>query len=455
MRPAALAALAAAALICAPARATENDPTVPTYHADAARSGHYIVPGLTWANAGEMRLDAAFDGHVPGQVYAQPLYWRPVGAARGLVIVATEENAVVALDAITGGTVWQRSLGPPVAPVGLPCGNIDPLGITGTPVIDERSSALYFDAMIDRGGRPRHLVFGLSLADGTVLPGWPVDMADALRAAGVSFDPVVQNQRGALAIVDDRLYVPYGGHYGYCGDYHGWVVGLRLDRPGPFGAWRPRGDKGGIWAPGGIAFDGRYLFAATNLTPSTDEWSGGEAVIRLPPDLEWKPTPQGFFAPADWHSIDELGRNNPLPLDLPDGGPGTSLLIALGRANAYVVDRTELGGVSHALAQQRVGATTTSPAAYRLGHDMLVAFRAIHPRCLGKKMTDGLIVLRISSGPPVTMRAEWCAKQDGEGAPIVTTSDDTADPIVWVIGAEGDNELHGFRGDTGQEVFKS
>ena len=39
--------------------------------------------------------------------------------------------------------------------------------------------------------------------------------------------------------------------------------------------------------------------------------------------------------------------------------------------------------------------------------------------------------------------------------PIVTTSDGTADPIVWIVGAEGDRRLHGFRGDTGQEVFTS
>ena len=148
---------------------------MPTYHADAARSGHYVVPGLTWAHAGEMRQDGAFDGRVPGHVYAQPLYWHPAGAAGGLVIVATEDNAVVALDAASGGAVWQRSLGP--AWTGS-CGNIDPLGITGTPVIDERSGALYLDAMVDRGGGPRHLVFGLSLADGALLPGWPVDVAE-------------------------------------------------------------------------------------------------------------------------------------------------------------------------------------------------------------------------------------------------------------------------------------
>jgi hypothetical protein len=193
---------------------------VPTYHADAARSGHYVAPGLTWAHAGEMRQDAAFDGRVPGNIYAQPLYWHPPGAATGLIIVATENNVVAALDAGSGRTVWGQTLGPAVARSALGCGNIDPLGITGTPVIDERSGALYLDAMVDRGG-PRHLMFGLSLADGAVLPGWPVDMAESLAAIGMSFDPVAQNQRGALTMVGDRLYVPYHGHFGACGEYHG------------------------------------------------------------------------------------------------------------------------------------------------------------------------------------------------------------------------------------------
>ena len=112
MRLPTFAALAAATLMSAlVARAAENDATVPTYHADAARSGHYVFPGLTWANAADMRLDAAFDGRVQGNIYAQPLYWRPPGAAGGLVIVATEDNVVAALDAVTGRTVWQRSLG--------------------------------------------------------------------------------------------------------------------------------------------------------------------------------------------------------------------------------------------------------------------------------------------------------------------------------------------------------
>src|SRR5271170_6419023 len=138
MRLPPFAAVAAVILTCASAARGTDSVTVPTYHADAARSGHYVVPGLTWARAGDVRRDAAFDGRVPGNVYAQPLYWHPAGAARGLVIVATEDNAVVALDPVTGSTVWQSRLGPAVPLSKLECGNIDPLGITGTPVIDQR-----------------------------------------------------------------------------------------------------------------------------------------------------------------------------------------------------------------------------------------------------------------------------------------------------------------------------
>ncbi len=36
---------------------------------------------------------------------------------------------------------------------------------------------------------------------------------------------------------------------------------------------------------------------------------------------------------------------------------------------------------------------------------------------------------------------------------MVTTTDGHANAIVWSVGAEGDERLHGFDGDTGQVVF--
>lgn len=451
-----------ACCLCRPAPAAETPAGVPTYHGDAARSGRYAVPGLTWARAATARLLPAFDGRVRGHVYAQPLYWRPPGAAHGRLIVVTEDDVVHALDATSGREEWRRAVGQPVAGASLPCGDIDPLGMTGTPVIDAASGVLYVDAMLAGEGGPRHLVFALSLSDGSVRPGWPVDVAAALRVRGMAFDARVQNQRGALTLIGDRLYVPFGGHFGDCGQYHGWVVGLRTDRRDVFGAWRTGARMGGIWAVGGLAFDGQALFAATGNTEGARQWGGGEAIIRLPPDLQWRPGPATFFAPADWKRLDgadeDLGGSNPLPIDLPGAQPPAAVLLALGKdGKAYLINRNDPGGIGHALAVRQVadGRIITAPAAYRAGGEALVAFQARSPDCPNHMRDAGLAALRIAAPTQDGMRIAWCAPLDGRGAPVVTTTDGTAQPIVWIVGAEGDGRLHGFRGDSGAALFAS
>src|SRR5579875_1857550 len=208
------AALAAGLLLLAPAAAgpaAAAGATVATYHGDIARSGRFVVPGLSWARAPLLHLDPAFAPRFSGHLYAQPLFWRPPGAGAGMLVVATESDTVAAIDAASGRILWQRVLGVPVPLAALPCGNIDPLGITGTPVIDGARAAVYVDAVDGSGGRVRHLVWGLALGDGATLPGWPVDVAAALAARGERFIARDQHQRGALALFDGRVYVPYGG----------------------------------------------------------------------------------------------------------------------------------------------------------------------------------------------------------------------------------------------------
>lgn len=140
-------------LVAMPASgATPTDTTVAFYHGAPDRAGNYIVPGLDWRSAGAVRGDQSFDGHVEGHIYAQPLYWRPPGAERGLIIAATESDFVYALDAATGRVMWRTALGRAVPGAALPCGNIDPLGVTGTPVIDAARGTVYLDAMIDDRG---------------------------------------------------------------------------------------------------------------------------------------------------------------------------------------------------------------------------------------------------------------------------------------------------------------
>lgn len=452
-----LAGLVALALW--PLSAVAQDRSVLTYHHDNGRSGQYIVPSLSQEKAKALQPDRGFDARVAGSVYAQPLYWRPPGANAGTLFVATENDVVQAFDAMTGKELWRRMVGRPVQAASLPCGNINPLGITGTPVIDPGTQAIYFDAAVERANGPRHEVFALSTKDGSVLPGWPIDVAEALQRSGRQFDPRMQNQRGALTLLDGMLYIPFGGHFGDCGNFHGWVVGLSPRDPGKLVSFETRARGGGIWAPGGLSVSGRDIYFATGNTLGTSSWSDGEAVFRVGADLRRSDDTKHYFAPSDWKALDardaDLGGSNPLPLDF--AGDRT-LILALGKdGKAYLLDGNNLGGVGGQLATETVSQSSiiTAPVAYGVGDDVFVAFQAQGAHCPQPGRGHDLAVLKITKGPPPTMATAWCGALRGRGSPIVTTTDGHSNPIVWMLGAEGDGRLHAFRGDTGEPIFAS
>jgi len=382
--------------------ATSTDTTVAFYHGAPDRAGNYLVPGLNWRSAGTVRRDQTFDGRVEGHVYTQPLYWRPPGSDHGLIIAATESDFVYALDAATGRVVWRTAVGRAVPRVALPCGNIDPLGITGTPVIDASRGAVYFDAMNDDHGTPQHLVYGLRLTDGSVLPGFPINVAAALATRGIGFDPVAQDQRGAVALLNGRIFVPFGGHYGDCGDYHGTVVALSLDPPQLLGAWITRASKGGIWAPAGLSEADGSLYFATGNTEGARDWGDGEGVFRVGPDLAHPIGPHDVFAPSNWKQLDDddldIGGVTPLPLTLP--GSSTPLLIALGKdGKAYLLDRASLGGIGGALAIHPAarGVIITAAAAYPLRDAVLVAYQARGAACPNGAYVPGIAALAVTA----------------------------------------------------------
>jgi hypothetical protein len=274
------------------------------------------------------------------------------------------------------------------------------------------------------------------------------------------FVPRMQNQRGALLIAEHKLFIPYGGHYGDCGQYHGWVVGIDLNDPRSLAAWSTRAAGGGIWAPGGISYDGRSLFVATGNTKNAREWADGEAIIRLGLDLKTSTDPRDFFAPTDWKALDDadadLGGVNALPLDVsgPDGK--TALLLALGKdGEAYLLDRTNLGGIGGARAVERVAryAIRTLPAVLPTQSGSLVAFEGAGASCPNRASTAGLAVLKIEAHPVLKISTAWCGDILARGAPIITTDESNSNPIIWIVGAEGDDRLHGFRADTGAPVF--
>src|SRR5258707_5616912 len=170
-------------------------------HNNPSRDGVYVDAAFTLSAAANLTRDLNFDGTISGNVYAQPLYIE--GGPNGpMVIAVTESNNVYALNATTGTVIWQRNLGAPVPLSFLGCGNIDPVGITSTPVVDLASRALFLDAFTtpDGGTTKKHLIFSLNVDTGNINPGWPVDVAATATYNGTPFTAAIQVQRPALEI---------------------------------------------------------------------------------------------------------------------------------------------------------------------------------------------------------------------------------------------------------------
>src|SRR5881398_622053 len=204
-------------------------------HNHPSRDGLYIDAAFTPANAANLTRDPNFDGTISGHVYAQPLYIE--GGPNGpMVIAVTESNNVYALHADTGLPIWSRTdIGTP-APQGACPGNIIPVGITGTPVVDLASRSLFFDAVIN-GNPVKHFIFSLNVDTGATNTGWPVDVDATAQYNGMNFDSFWQEERGALALVNGIVYASYSGYVGDCGPYHGWIVGVDINNPSNVLAW--------------------------------------------------------------------------------------------------------------------------------------------------------------------------------------------------------------------------
>ena len=445
---------------------TNAQVNVTQFHNHDSRDGLYIDSTFTPNAAANLTRDMNFDGTIVGNVYAQPLYLDNGPGGQPTIIAVTESNNVFALDAVDGSVIWERNVGPPVSAADLVCTKFDPMGITGTPIVDLASRALFLDAMTtpDGGETKKHLILSLNLDTGDINPGWPVDVEATASYNGLTFTAEIQQQRPALGIVGNILYVGYGSMRD-CSLWHGWLVGVPIDNPSTVTAWAAATSAtgGAIWGVGGVASDGVNPFVTTGNTSGTGgNWGGGEAVIRFQPGPIFSGSPSDYWAPINWQSLDQgdadLGSSGPLLVDVPGATP-SHLVVALGKdRNAYLVNRDNLGGISAPIAVSQVASSTILQAAatYRTKQGTYVAFRANN---------DGNTVLsafRITATNPPTIdiASGWSVTRasGGCGSPFVTSTNGNNDMIVWVVGTEdhqtaGDQRLHGYNGETGAVVY--
>jgi outer membrane protein assembly factor BamB len=435
-------------------------------HRNPSHDGVYVQPTFTKAALAQLDVDATFKATLPNladRVYAQPLFVDGGPGGEDLLIVATEANNVYALDAATGFVIWMKNLGAPVPLTKMACGNLDSYGVTGTPVIDLASRQLFVTAaVLPASGVPTYEIFALSLADGAIAPGWPVDVPTIAVSGATTFKATSQGQRGALALVGGTLYVPFGGLYGACQPYRGWIVAVSIADPTAVKVWANSAAGGGLWAPGGIASDGTSLFVGTGVTFQTSTWAGGDGVLRFGTGAAFG-APEDSFAPGNWAALDpaDLGSGAaPVLFTLPGATPSALAIFFQKDGNAYLLDQAHLGGVGAALGATGVGTTPYAtanvspgavisvPAVYKTAAGTYVTFKGQGQLNLCPGGANALTTIEVLPGAPPTLRLRWC-RGVGTGSPMVTTSNGTDDTIIWLPGAEATNHLQAFDGDTG------
>jgi outer membrane protein assembly factor BamB len=358
----------------------------PTYHHDNTRTGlGSQVPPLG-------TLTAAWTARLDGAVYGQPLV---VG---DLVLAATENDTVYALSATDGSVRWSRHLGTPQPKSGLPCGDIDPLGITSTMAYDPATGLLFAVAETTGGA---HTLAGLDLTTGRLVLSRPVTPPHGVAG--------IHQQRAALTVLDGYVYVAYGGLYGDCGDYVGAVVAAPTTGLGPLRSYAvPTPREGGIWAPGGgVVHNGTLLYAVGNGESTTD-YDHSDSVLALTPQL----TLADSFSPAQW--VDDNAHD----LDIGSSGPavvGSHVYINGKRGIGYVLDGGRLGGIGGQLSQ-----VTVCPG---FGGDA-VDGPTVYVPC-----PDGTRAVDIDATGRASVR--WAAAVHAAGSPVVGGG------AVWVVDIAG------------------
>jgi putative pyrroloquinoline-quinone binding quinoprotein len=413
------------------------------YHHDDAHTGYdTTLPAATGASTGWVRT--ALDQ----TIYAEPLVYN------GLVYAATLNNTVYALNQTDGSIVWTTHLRAPET-TGWTCGNFSSQGIVGTPVIDATGGRIYVVTL--DGTDDLYRLEGLNLATGIEEL---TTIVTTMAATG--FDWTIQQERGALALRNGYVYVPFGGRAGDCGNYHGYVFAVPINGGAVLPPYITPGAGAGFWTAGGVVVDdstgkvfetsgngvGSGCAANGNGTPTYEN----DAVVRLSATVAH----EDAFIPQDWRA-DWCANDQDL-------GSASMVLISPTLAfqagkwgTGFLVNPQALGGMDGQLYP------TPKPAGYveanvcRGNHSdanfgsYAYAAPYVYLSCEG----NGLVALQVNTSTPSFSNCDatcggpsWNATGFSPGPPIV------AGGAVWAVDTNGGG-LYGFNASTGVQIYHS
>ena len=457
---------------------------VTTYHNDGARDGvnnqEYV---LTKSNVKSGTFGKLFSCAADGAIYAQPLWVPNVhigGGVHNVIVAATMRDSVYVYDADASPcvTYWHQTLIPSGETYGNwnDVGNNDifpDIGILGTPVIDPATNNIFVVTKTKTNATTYHQrIHALSIATGAEVSGGPFDITPSnVTSTGnceggstMVFDPLWENQRPGLALVNGVVYVAWASH-GDTSVWHGWVVGFNTSNLSISSTWNDTlnavstetGCRGGIWMSGGApAIDkDNNLYVLTGNGAFDGMGSYGDSFVKLStPGLNV----MDYFTPFNENAMQSV--------DADLGSSGTSVLfdettgptyMVGGSKNGviYVVDRTNMGHHSTTtdpIVQEWTadGKSFSTPAfwnntLYYFG----IQFGTTHPgESFAFNVANGMFSTTPTATTPVGFRFNGATAS-------ISASSPTTDGIVWALetGSHGTDHAAALAGPAVLHAF--
>ena len=285
---------------------------------------------------------------------------------------------------------WHKGLGRAQPLSGLPCGNIDPLGITGTPAYDATTGSVFVVAETVGG---HHTLWALNAATGQKRWHESLDVLPQRNRKA-------EQERSAVLVENGRVVVSFGGLAGDCDNYVGYLTSTPVTGEGrTFHYAVPTAREAGMWAPPGPVEgrNGHVYVASGNGAELNGKFDKSDSVTELSPKKLHR---QSLFAPSTWR--DDNRRDLDLGSSSPVSVRSLHRIVIAGKRGVVYLLHEHLGGV---------GSAITNLSGCHAFAGAAVTGRTVLMPCLGENQVRALRV------GPRGLRWSWSA--DLYGSPVI------------------------------------
>ena len=414
---------------------------------DPARTG-FASDETTLSVSNVGNLVQSWAAPLDGRITAQPLFAGGInigGTMHDIVIAATSNNSVYALDAGTGAVLWRRNLGAQPTNCVFPAG----FGVTGAPTIDRGNLRVY---AVSSGGT----FFSLSLIDGSIVGSLPNLIPNP--RTNVVWGGLNQNGPSVYVVTasDGCDSQPWQGTI-YKINVAGTTPVLAASVP-TVPSLASTGDAGGgIWGYGGLALDAvtgnLYVTAAADVNESTTP--NGNRMIVYDQNLNLL----GSYLPTDPPTFPCAGA----PCDLDFGStptvfspPGCPSMVVAGKKNGnlYLFKTPDLIASGQPTQILQINSVNDSlgnggaadPSYWPTGNMVFEGTAGVG----GNGFAGGIVALKVTNA--CTMTGAWSHALGGQGQPNSTVT--IANGVAF-IGVGQSGQVVAFNATDGTQLWQS